>query len=185
MTQPVAPEFSHVIHPSTVPQGRDGAVYELEASPAECAALARRFAFLDLAFLRAKMSVRRVKGGEGFRLHGHITARVVQSCVVTLEPVVSDVDARFDTLLLEESGNVGDAIDPEEDVDLYAGDAVDIGEIAAEELALSLDPYPRSPEAAAGTADPAGSGSESRIEDGEKPAKYRPFEALAGLKRRK
>ena len=185
MTKPVAPEFSHIIRPSTVPQGRDGAVYELEASPAERAALARRFAFLDLAFLGAKMSVRRVKGGEGVRLHGHITARVAQRCVVTLEPVVSDVDAHFETLLLEESDYAGDAIDPEEDVDLYSGDAVDIGEIAAEELALSLDPYPRAAEAAAGAAQPGGTDPESRIEAAEKPAKYRPFEALAGLKRRK
>lgn len=185
MTKGVRPEFSFVVHPSAIAEGGEKAVYELEASRPECEALARRFGFLALEFFRATVSLRPVRGGDGFRLHGHIAARVVQSCVVTLDPVVSDIDEQFDTNLLEEAACAGEAVGPEDDVDLYSGDAVDIGEIAAEELALSLDPYPRTPEAAAGIVGPGGVARESEDAGGEKTGRYRPFEALAGLKRSK
>lgn len=185
MTNGARPEFSFVVHPSAIAEGGEKAVYELEASGAECGALARRFGFLALEFFSATVSLRPVRGGEGFRLHGHIAARVVRSCVVTLDPVVSEVDEHFDSILLEEAAYSGEAVGPEDDIDLYSGDAVDIGEIAAEELALSLDPYPRTPEAAAGIVGPGGAGRESEDTGGAKTGRYRPFEALASLKRSK
>jgi uncharacterized metal-binding protein YceD (DUF177 family) len=185
MMEEARPEFSFVVHPSVIAPGGDRAVYELEANGAQREALAHRFGFLDIEFFRATISLRRVRGGDGLRLQGHILARVVQSCVVTLEPVISDVDKQFELLLLDDAAYDGETVDPEADVDLYSGDSVDIAEIAAEELALALDPYPRSPEAAAGTLGPGGIPPESEEQGDGKGTGYRPFEALAGLKRSK
>ena len=58
------------------------------------------------------------------------------------------------------------------------GDSLDVGEIIAEELALSLDPYPRKP----GIAVEIGPGGGAA--KGEAPPRDRPFEALAALKRK-
>lgn len=182
MAKTVKPEFSFIVHPSAIAEGGKMAVFELEASRAECEALARRFGLLELESFQGTVGLRPERGG-GFRLKGHIRARVVQSCVVTLEPVASEIDRPFELLLLEEGAYEGETIELEDDYDFYSGDAIDIGEIAAEELALSLDPYPRSAEAGAAL-DPGGA-DESDEAAGEKARRPGPFEALAALKRNK
>ena len=82
---------------------------------------------------------------------GRLEADVVQSCVVTFEPVPAKIEAEFDRLFSRDV--------PEEALDEVEIDAeaelpeplvdgrLDLGEILAEELSLALDPYPRSPEA--------------------------------------
>ena len=85
------------------------------------------------------------RGSLDFRLHGRIKACVVQSCVVTLDPVVNEIDETLDILLRPELGNESPEGEPEEDFEPYGGDAIDVAELAAVELALALDPYPRAP----------------------------------------
>jgi uncharacterized metal-binding protein YceD (DUF177 family) len=86
-----------------------------------------------------------------FRCRGEVRARVVQSCVVTGEPVVQEVAAPFERFLVVGRAPALEAavdVDPEErDVDYLDEPVVDIGAIALEELALALDPYPRAPDA--------------------------------------
>jgi uncharacterized metal-binding protein YceD (DUF177 family) len=71
---------------------------------------------------------------------------VVQVCVISLDEFESEVVERFVVRFVPE-GTESDEIDPDEDVDEipYAGGVIDLGEAAAEQLGLALDPYPRKP----------------------------------------
>ncbi|MCW3846541.1 DUF177 domain-containing protein [Sphingomonas sp. LB-2] len=119
------------------------------ADEGERARLARRFGLIAIDALSADYRLRRE--GEAVHAGGHLSARVTQACVATGDPVPASVEEDFDLRFLPESA-AGDEveIDSEElDTVFYTGGAIDLGEAAAETLALALDPFPRSPEAAA------------------------------------
>jgi len=170
--QAETPEFSCIVVPSQLPAA--GRSYDLEPTAAERAALAARFDLVSLDAFRAALHLVPVRGGAVLRLTGRIEARVVQRCVVTLEPVESAIDVPLDIVLRPADTLTGE-IDHEEDVEPYWDDSIDIGEIAAEELALALDPYPRAPGAG-----PRGEGG--RVESERTPG---PFDALARLRGKK
>lgn len=103
---------------------------------------------LDLASLdafEADMSL--TPTDAGWRLSGRVRAEAVQTCSLTLEPLPVTVDQAF-TLDLAEAVEAtpevevtidDDAPDPVED------GKIDLGQYAIEQLALSLDPFPRKP----------------------------------------
>lgn len=87
--------------------------------------------------------------GDGrFRLKGTLTARVVQSCVVTLEPVANTISDRVMTEFMpaenmpDEIGGVVD-LDDAYDEEPIIDQRLDVGRIVYEHLASALDPYPR------------------------------------------
>jgi len=141
---------------------------ELEAPADVRVGLAELAGVRSLPELTASFEVTR--RGAGLRVLGHITARVGQTCVVTLEPVENAVEEDIDLLFLPgiaEPRAQGDTEDelPEPLVD----DRVDLGVIATEFLVLGIDPYPRKP----------GAAFESPQTDTDAP---HPFAALAALK---
>jgi uncharacterized metal-binding protein YceD (DUF177 family) len=88
-------------------------------------------------------------GAEGWRIEGQLSAEVVQSCVVTLEPVAQRIEetvARDYVPETEYRPPDGIDLDPdaEDDPDPF-GAVIDPGLLALESLALALDPYPRAP----------------------------------------
>jgi uncharacterized metal-binding protein YceD (DUF177 family) len=124
--------------------GPPGSLHTVTADPSECAALARRLGIPAVTALRCEFSLTRhlrgVVAAEG-RLH----ATVIRTCVITLEDFESGVDENF-RLRFVPAGQETDDPDPESEDEIpYAGPAIDLGEAAAEQLALALDPYPRSP----------------------------------------
>lgn len=142
-------EFSRLLALDNVPLG--GTRIHLQASPEECRALAARFELVRLDRLEGDVEVTPVDAGLTFHVAGRLDADVVQSCVVTFEPVPARVEAAFDRLF---GRDVPVEADAEIEVDVMAetpepidGDKLDLGEILAEELSLALDPYPRAPEA--------------------------------------
>lgn len=155
--------------------GDGEAVHRVVASAPERAALARRFDLPAIDALSAEVRLRRVRGGAAIRLSGRLSARVVQSCVVTLEPVPADIAETFSILFADrqerpETVMIGDEADEDWPEPLPEG-PLDIGEVVAQQLSLALDPYPRAPGAAAEAAwQNAGGGRES------------PFAPLAVLK---
>ncbi|MBV8592269.1 MAG: DUF177 domain-containing protein [Acetobacteraceae bacterium] len=144
----------------------------VEASAAECAALALRFGLPEVVSLRCRFRLSPASGGAVAAL-GHLRARVVQVCVVTLEPFEALVEERFSVRFVPE-GTETDLIDPEaEDEIPYANGILDLGEASAEQLALALDPYPRkSPDSL-----PSGEGEHA-------PHTTRPFAQLSERLRR-
>ncbi|MPY69366.1 MAG: DUF177 domain-containing protein [Alphaproteobacteria bacterium] len=181
------PEFSLVVHPSELPAG--GRRYVLEAGPKERAALASRFGLVSIEAFTAEMELERVPGGDFLRLKGRLRADVVQSCVVTLEPVRAAVDETVDILYAADPGGA-EAFEDDmtRDVELLEGDSLDIGEIAAEEMALMLDPYPRAPGA---SLEALGPSLPARLREeiegagtAEREGRRAPFEILAAMKRK-
>jgi hypothetical protein len=88
--------------------------------------------------------------GEGLRAVGRLTARVAQTCVVTLEPIENTIDEPFDILFLPQdvAGAVPARPDPKEVDDTrepLVNGAADLGAVATEFLLLGIDPYPRKP----------------------------------------
>jgi len=122
--------------------------FKFDADPAERAALADRFGLISLDRFQASFTLRRLRK-DLIRVKGHISASLVQACVVTLEPVPAEI---AEDLELDFSENVDDP-GLEMDLDAEAADGpeplsggmIDLGEVAAEQLGLAIDPYPRKP----------------------------------------
>jgi uncharacterized metal-binding protein YceD (DUF177 family) len=82
--------------------------------------------------------------GAGVRVTGQVNARVGQTCVVTLEPIESDVEETIDLVFAPAPAEVADkkANDEEPPEPLVSGQ-LDLGAVATEFLLLGIDPYPR------------------------------------------
>jgi uncharacterized metal-binding protein YceD (DUF177 family) len=120
----------------------------VEASAAERASLAGRMGIRDVRSLVCRFRVSR-SGADRFAAIGHLSARVIQTCVISLDDFPAEVEEQF-RLRFVPAGEEADAIDPEDPVDEigYRDGVLDLGEAAAEQLGLALDPYPRRPGAA-------------------------------------
>jgi uncharacterized metal-binding protein YceD (DUF177 family) len=171
----MTPEFSR---PQRLDQiGTGESRVAIAAEPEERAALARRFGLKALDRLEAGYTLRR--DAAGVIAHGHLSAAAAQACVVTDDPVPAEVEEDFSIRFLPEPEGQGgeeevELSDDDMDTVFYVGSAIDLGEAAAETLALALDPYPRSPRAAE-MLRAAGVVSEGEEEVG-------PFGALAALR---
>jgi len=126
--------------------GLAGLDVTVEASAAECAALAQRMNLPAVLALSCGFHLERDTPGT-LLAYGNLLARVVQTCVVSLEDFTATIEERFAVRCVPE-GEEGDDPDPEAlDEITYADSTLDLGEAAAEQLALALDPYPRAPDA--------------------------------------
>ncbi len=96
---------------------------------------------------RAKIDLRKVTPTR-FSLDAVLTADIVQSCVVTLEPVKSHVESSFtrDLFLTQVKSFDSDVAPVDEDGrEEIASLHYDLAVPVLEELALLIDPYPRCP----------------------------------------
>ena len=206
-------EFSRIIRVDNVAE--DGEVFAFLATEPECEALATRLGLLALESLQADVTAspllsRRQQRGpyKGLHLHVAFKADVVQSCVVTLEPVKAKVSDEFEVDFLPEGtdpaeimGNGlrviqggkddedtvegwleglqdGEMVIDAEDVDppeILVGGDVEVGALIAENLSLSLDPYPRHADAEMEKTRAGDDGDDS-------PERNNPFAVLASLK---
>lgn len=148
--------------------GPRGLAVTLDATAAECAALAVRLGIPAVASFRCSFTLTEAGGG-AVDARGHLQAGVVQTCVISLDEFEAEVDEIFSVRFVPE-GTEEDGSDPESEDEIpYSGAVLDLGEAAAEELALALDPYPRKPDA------------ELPTTEGGEPA--HPFARLASLRR--
>ncbi len=145
-----------------------GRPFHLAASPDERAEIARRFDLISIERLEADGTVSPEADGRRVRLSGRLIADVVQTCVVSLDPVAAHIDVPFTRFYGWDVGeewqegageevflDLGDEL-PAERLD---GDSLDLGAAAVEQLALELDPYPRKPGALFTGCDVAGDGA--------------------------
>ena len=123
---------------------------EIAATADERIALAKRYALVSLDALAAHLIVLGDVVGE-IVVEGRLQAEVVQECVVTLEPVRETVDAPIDQrYTLGQPDLAADLVigpDDMEPPEPVAGDSIDLGELVAQYLSVSLNPYPRAPDA--------------------------------------
>jgi hypothetical protein len=119
------------------------------ATPEERAEIAKAIGLVECRKLEARYTIRSLIEGR-YLMHGSISAQVVQSCVVTLEPVESDVSASVEAVFWPAEDivpseaavvEVEDGLDPEPIID----DQIEAGRVIYEHLADAIDPYPRKP----------------------------------------
>ncbi len=137
----MTPEFARLERVDTFGEGER--VVVIAADEGERAKLARRFGLIAVARLEARFAVRRE--GAAVLATGRVEAAVTQACSVSGEPIEARVDEAVSLRFVE-----GD--DAGEEVELGEGDldtlpieagAIDLGEAAAETMALALDPFPK------------------------------------------
>lgn len=131
--------------------GASGTALEIVASEGERAALAKRFGFLGLPAFSARVTVDR-RPGDQVVVDGRLRGKIVQACVLTLDPVTQELD---DTFRIVFKQGLADDRDPEsgeavlsaqaDSPEPLMGNVLDVGEIVAEQLSLAADPYPRRP----------------------------------------
>lgn len=168
-----------------------GTEVAVETDADERAALAAFLGVPAVPALSARLEVRPWRR-YGLRVTGRVTGAVEQECVVTLEPVVQEIDEAVD-LRFEPARDEEERADPERAREVLvdplgedppepmSGGTVDLGAIAAEHFALAIDPYPRAPGAVFEA--PAGGGEAASGAGDEAAAGGSPFAALARLKR--
>lgn len=178
--KPTPPELTRPFRAADV-LGDDREII-VTADKSECAALARRFGFVEITDLKAVILLTPWRG-KGVRARGVLSAHIVQSCSLTLEPVTETVDENLEALFwpdeladkLADDGRRGEAfldLDQEEIPETFEDGSLDLGELTAEWLAVSANAYPRAEGAELpGTA----SGGEAAASDS-------PFRALSRLK---
>ena len=121
-----------------------GASFVVDARAEECRALAARMGVEAILGLSCRFELRRGES-DTVAATGALRARVRQVCVVSLEPFEAEVAEDFAIRFVPE-GRESDELDLESDDEVsYAGGVLDLGEAAAEQLALALDPFPRKP----------------------------------------
>jgi uncharacterized metal-binding protein YceD (DUF177 family) len=141
-------EFSRPIRLDTI--GSLAQSVTIKANADERAALAARFDLVALDSLNATISYR--SDAKGIKADGRLSAILSQRCVATGEPVAARIAEDFQILFT--APHVGE---PLEEVELspddcdeidHDGHVIELGEAVAQTLVLSLDPYPRHPDAA-------------------------------------
>lgn len=171
--------------PESIPQG--GLKTRRTAAADELNALTKALDLVSVDALALDYAIKNAGAGV-YRLTGRLTAKVVQSCVVSLEPVPGDIDEELQvefrpdarSMLRHAKADAGAdevedlAVDFESDVDVepITDGRMEVGRIAFETLAAALDPYPRAPGAALDWKD----------EKEPQPSTVSPFAALAKLK---
>ena len=157
----------------------------IEAKEAERSAIVGLLALGELSRLDLSYSLHR-QGQGRIGLKGRLTAKLTQTCVVSLEPLPQELDVPIEVAFwpvsqirdmekaaAEEPTSQGILDWPESIVD----GKIDLGPVLYESLATALDPYPRAKDVAFAWA----SQGESAAEE-ETPAVTGPFAALARLK---
>jgi hypothetical protein len=141
--------------------GESGQRLKLKASEAECAALAEQDGLVALRDLVVEAQLFR-RGREGLLAKGRVSALVTQTCVVTLEPFEARVEEPFELEFapqaeaeaayeramaeIEAAHDKAAALAEQRDPpDPIIDGKIDLGVLAAEFLAMGLDPHPRKP----------------------------------------
>ncbi len=129
---------------------RSGLDIKIEANAQERAEIARSFNLLAVEALSGTYHVTAVL--RGARVKGEVTARVRQTCVVSLDPFEADLREPVDLAYTVETGSrelatgrIEISPDEEDPPEPLFGGRIDLGAVTLEFLALGLDPYPRKP----------------------------------------
>lgn len=140
----IPPEFSRPFAIDDIES--KGSSVELVADAAERRRLAERFDLLSLDRLVAQLTVTRGASGIPIRVRGRLQASVVQSCVLSLEPVASEIDEAVEAEYAPASSEGPEEIfhfDQPEPPEPLEGGSLELGELVAQHLSVALDPYPK------------------------------------------
>jgi len=173
------PEFSRPYKIEDIAPG--GSVLDLQAAEEERRALAERFGLIALENLVAHVKVSRGASGIPVRVRGRLEASVVQECVVSLEPIASEIKELIDVDYAPAAADSEEevfSLDEPEPPEPLEGDSLELGELVAQHLSVALNPYPRK------TGVEAPEWEADKAEQGENAAGS-PFSVLAELRKKR
>ena len=168
--------LSFAVRAADVPA--EGRRVEIKPDAAGRRALAEQLGIPEVTELVADFTVYPL-GADTYSVRGSVTATVVQTDVVTLEPVRQRVDETIDLTLAAAEGASAERAKPgpgepdeAEGFEPFYNGRIELGALTQEHLALGLDPYPRAPGVEFG----------AHVED-DSATEASPFAALAKLKK--
>jgi len=124
--------------------GAAGLDITVTAGPAECETLAARMNLPAIASLSCRFRLRPGPAG-CIEARGNLTAKITQLCVISLDAFPAELTEAFEIRFVPD-GTEAEEPDPDSPDEIpHDGEAIDLGEATAEQLALALDPYPRKP----------------------------------------
>lgn len=152
---PVSGEWSHLIDADDV----ESAPLQLSIHPDEeqKQALVARLGVLGIEALDADLTLKR--NNIIVHVQGQLRAQIVQKCVVSLEPVKTHIEERFEGWFVdpEQAVSISKArrekeakknhaempiVEEHEDPEPIIDGKIDVGELATQYLCLAIDPYP-------------------------------------------
>ncbi|MHA7773401.1 YceD family protein [Roseibium sp. M-1] len=160
----------------------------IEPGPAELKTIAASFGLDAISKLTARFTLKPYRK-EGLRVVGPLKAEITQTCVVSLEPFDSrleiEVDRTFEPASsrprkirdLNDDGEIEIDLESLDPPDVILDGVLDLGAVICEEMALSLDPFPRRPGVEFESAE-----DDALPEPEEPETKPSPFAALKALK---
>ena len=129
---------------------------DIEASAATREAMAELGGLREILSASASLDVTPKSGGR-VHVEGRIRARIGQTCVVTLDPIESEIDEPIDLIFAppEQIPEMAALVDEAAESDVEIPDppepivngVIDLGRLATDALFLGVDPYPRKPDA--------------------------------------
>ncbi len=150
-------EWSYMIEADDITV--EGRTFTISAAPEECKDIARRLQVVSVEALTADILLKREPGGHVIRAEGEVKALVTQNCVVSLEPVAEEVCEPISAWYMDEAQAVSFArarherlgrgaeaelpvLEEKDDPEPIIDGQIDLGELAAQYLALGVNPYP-------------------------------------------
>jgi uncharacterized metal-binding protein YceD (DUF177 family) len=191
MTKPAPSDDSQALRSAPVSQPvrtatlnlSRGAEFDLHLSAPQLEAMAATLGIVRLRKARFTGRIAAEPGG-GWRLTGHLGATVVQSCIVTLDPVTTRIEEEVARRYLPDYRDPAAGAEPDDEIELpddvdteALGPIIDPGAVMTEALALALPLYPR-----AQSADLAQTAFTEPGKPAMTDADARPFASLASLR---
>ncbi len=124
---------------------------DIEADATSRQVMAEVAGLREVAYARASFDLRHRSGGQ-VHVTGRVQARIGQTCVVTLDPVDSEIDEAVDLIFAPSEQNLqlvadGDSADEATEIadqpEPIVDGVIDLGRLATDVLLLAIDPYPR------------------------------------------
>ena len=132
----------------------EGLSLKLTASEQERSELETIIGVQNIATLEAEVEITPIKLVPGeYHFKANLKARVTQPCVVTLDPITQDIMEHLEIIFTPDAEKVTDplqegAVEPLSPFfELIEDEKLDLGEILEQYLAVSINMYPRRPDA--------------------------------------
>jgi uncharacterized metal-binding protein YceD (DUF177 family) len=124
--------------------GQTGSTIVVRATQEECVAVASRMGLSAVQSLECVFRLNVEGDGVSIYAQGRLNAGVTRTCVVSAEEFETPVEEVFEVRFVPAGSEREDDPDPDLPDEIpYVNNTIDLGEAAAEQLGLALDPYPR------------------------------------------
>ncbi len=153
MRPPTASPVSFAVNVARLPQ--KGMPVLIEADEEQRKALAGEHGLVSVESWRADLQVEPWKRN-GVKVSGRVEAAITQECVVTLEPLTTNISEAVSGLYFPEDSKLGRLgfhgdgeihldVEGPDSPETFTGDTIDVGALAEEFFGVAIDPYPRKP----------------------------------------